>query len=207
MAVGLIAGLIGCGLEESGVGTGDSDDGGHGMTQDAIGVLDGPSRDLDGTVSDGPSRPDSPFIDAPMDARLDGASKDAGHDAAHEGGGADAPLDDAKEEAEASVDAGNITITGGPYTLEDEGAGLCSMNDDTPTSFTLDNDRSAPIELDWMSFGPACTEVKYATVAPGGSYPQPTYATHVWIVKDNTTKAFLDEFVLGGAGPYTVTVH
>jgi hypothetical protein len=201
---GLMASLSACGLEESGVPTGDTDDdGGHGAIRDAVAPLDGPRGVPDGTVSDGPSGPDAPGVDAAVDAPMDGAKKDAGHDAGFDV----AHIEDAGAEAEASVDAGNITITGGPYTLEDEDAGVCSINSDTAASFTLDNERSAPIELDWIGYLSACAVSKYATVPPGGSYPQSTYVTNVWVVKDNATKAFLDEFVLDAPGPYTVTIH
>jgi hypothetical protein len=107
---------------------------------------------------------------------------------------------------EATIEAGPIlTITGGTYTLLAEDAGVCSMNSNTATSFQLQNDRDAAVDLVWVDF--ACTENPYGTIAAGGQKTQNTYETHVWRVRNDADKAFLAGFVLSSTGPFTVTVH
>lgn len=46
--------------------------------------------------------------------------------------------------------------------------------------FTLKNDGTAPVDVEWLSFEGKRT--RYSTVPPGGAYEQPTYVGHVWVV-------------------------
>ncbi len=151
--------------------------------------------------------------DASYDAAFDAPTYDAATVDATPDVATDAPqqtdaVTDAPAEAayDAGVDAGPIvTITGGPYTLLDLDAGVCSMNANTATAFDLTNDRDASVDLIWVDY--MCAEQPYGVIAPMGMQPQGTYVTHVWRIRNQTDSAFLAEFVLNAAGTYAVTVH
>jgi hypothetical protein len=198
-------GLGGCGLQAVGLGP-DAEDSGAKGAAEAAASSDGPVARSDGGAGDASSA-DSSLADRSVapdsGVTADSGAVDTGHtDAGHAEAG---PADAARE---VGTDSGSIlVITGGPYSLEDEDAGLCSINSDTAASFTIDNSRSGPIDLDWIGYPTACSETKYGTIGPGGSHAQSTYVTHVWRVTDTASKAFLGEFVLNAPGPYTVDVH
>jgi hypothetical protein len=168
----------GCGLDESGIF--DSQDGAP--LDDVADVQ--PANDVTAN-----------------DVAVDVASLDAGVDVIADV----APLD-VITTIDAPFDAGPIlTITGGTYTLLAEDAGVCSLNANTATSFDLVNDHATPVDLVWVDY--ACAEQAYGTLLVNGQKNQNTYVTHVWRVRNDSDKAFLGGFVLGSAGPFTVTVH
>jgi hypothetical protein len=197
----LSAMIAGCGLEVEGLVEGD---GGATDARQTVPPRDGEPSDgkippgRDSSSSDAPSPPPDGGADAPRDALPDGPP--------------DSPPKDAPEEKsmmpETGPDAapdGGIDITGGSYTILPTDSGECSTSGTTATSFTLYNDRTASVDLDWISY--SCKETNYGTIAAGGSHPQGTYVTHVWLIRDHASKAALYEFVLDAAGTYTVTVH
>lgn len=60
------------------------------------------------------------------------------------------------------------------------------------------------IDLFWVDY--QCTEVKYATLAPGASRAQPTFVGHPWRLRDSVTGALYKEFVTISTGAVEVTV-
>jgi hypothetical protein len=198
-------GLGGCGLQAVGLLSDTGDGGADGASRagpDAAAIPDGSTPPGDGGARDGTSAESSPVdVGVVADTALDTGHADEWRPDA---GAADTgPADAAREAGFGS----SIIITGGPYSLEDEDAGVCSINSDTAASFTINNDRTGPIDFDWIGYAPGCGETKYGTIGPGGSQGQSTYVTHVWRVTDTASKAFLGEFVLNAPGPYVVDVH
>jgi hypothetical protein len=194
----LAAMLTACGLEVEGLldGEGGAADARHAM----------PSADA--TSSDAPPPDDAPAPEAPSPVG-EGGMADAPRDSPPESTPKDA-IEEKPEPHESGTGSdagpdGGIVITGGSYTLLSPETEQCSMSGTTATSFTLYNDRVASVDLDWISY--TCTEVNYGTLTPGGTQDQGTYVTHVWRVRDTSTKTALYEFVLNAAGTYTVTVH
>ena len=57
---------------------------------------------------------------------------------------------------------------------------LRSLNSDRRTELVLVNDGARPFTLYWLDF--QGRRRAYATVAPGQTHVQPTYATHPWIL-------------------------
>ena len=76
----------------------------------------------------------------------------------------------------------------------DAGSSACSKTSTQPVNLPFRNaftDRS--VRLFWVD--PTCKEVPYSVLAPGQSYVQQTFVTHLWRVRDNTTHVLYKEFV------------
>ncbi|CAN5741671.1 hypothetical protein BH09MYX1_BH09MYX1_31880 [soil metagenome] len=173
---------VGCGLDQAGLLPIGSEAGvGVDATIDATGAVDAASADV--IAADGTTEiPDA------------NGSPDTGQ-----------PLDSGLPVVDAAPDAGPlVTITGGTYALDPNDAGICSMNG-ADNTFKLLNQHGAAVELIWVDY--QCMEMNYGTVAINGMKTQGTFVNHVWRIRNDSDKAFLAQFRLTGAGPYTVTVH
>ncbi len=173
----LVAMLVGCGIDESGLL--ETSDG----APNDVSVLDVGTKDV----------------------TVDVASNDAGVDVERQDDAqVDVVVVDAPPEA--TVDAGPIlTITGGNYTILDLDSGLCSQTSNTAASLTVANDRDAAVDLVWVNF--QCGEQGYGTINSGGQTNVNTYVTHVWRVRNDADKSLLAQFVLNSGGSFTATVH
>lgn len=72
-------------------------------------------------------------------------------------------------------------------------SGLCSMSGPA-TTWVVTNTRRRPVTLYWVDF--ACNEARYADIAPGATYQQGTFVTHVWRVRDTGDGHLITEVVL-----------
>jgi len=71
---------------------------------------------------------------------------------------------------------------------------LPSRSESATTAITVVNTGPATIFIRWIDFQGA--ETSYTTLAPGQSYVQPSYKTHVWIARDQRGRclsAFVSE--------------
>jgi hypothetical protein len=70
----------------------------------------------------------------------------------------------------------------------------CSGPGNQPVTLTFKNQTSnRSLDLLWVD--QHCTEVKYATLGPGGSQVQPTFVGHPWRLRDTATGALYKEYV------------
>lgn len=79
----------------------------------------------------------------------------------------------------------------------------CSTKADTATTITFVNNAVQPVSVYWVDY--QCNLQFYQTVAPGASYAQGTFTSHVWLVVDTVTTHVLLKAV-GAATPQTVYV-
>jgi hypothetical protein len=61
-------------------------------------------------------------------------------------------------------------------------SGTCSGDSDQVVDFTITNTTANPVEVFWVGWD--CNEVSYAVVQPGEAVPMSSYATHVWVIRD-----------------------
>ena len=71
----------------------------------------------------------------------------------------------------------------------------CSINDDVSVNVTFVNNSDKTIDVYGVDY--ECNEQPYATLAPGDSYVQGTFATYPWVFIDAKTGEVLKEFVAG----------
>lgn len=62
---------------------------------------------------------------------------------------------------------------------------------------TFVNNSDKTIDVYWVDY--KCNKQLYATLPPGDSYVQGTFATHTWVFIDAETGEVLKEFVAGTA--------
>lgn len=110
------------------------------------------------------------------------------------------------DEPDPSVWAGYAVGDGGDVSFIDRGpvdaevpegdatlSGLCSMSGPA-TTWVVTNNRRRPVTLHWVDF--ACNEARYGEIAPGATYEQGTFVTHVWRVRDSADGHLITEVVL-----------
>jgi WD40 repeat protein len=71
----------------------------------------------------------------------------------------------------------------------------CSVSSDVSVNITFENGSEKTIDVYWSDYG--CNRALYATLLPGESYVQGTFATHAWVFVDAETGADLKEYVAG----------
>jgi hypothetical protein len=95
-------------------------------------------------------------------------------------------------EGESYVDAcpeGDVLRDPHPPQLAPGAPHVCSQRVDDTMTLTVTNACRVPLRLEWVDF--SCALRPYATIAPGQSYVQETFAAHVWraIGPDGTVHA------------------
>lgn len=81
----------------------------------------------------------------------------------------------------------------------------CSGPGSTSVQLTIENRTSQSVALLWLDG--SCVEQTYAAIAAGGSYNQPSFDTHVWIVRAQGTQAYLGSIVLDTTGFQTLVIE
>lgn len=61
-----------------------------------------------------------------------------------------------------------------------------SVDSRTETLFVLSNQTPSVVDLWWIDY--CGREVFYATINPGGTHMQPSFATHPWVVRDHLSQ-------------------
>lgn len=61
-----------------------------------------------------------------------------------------------------------------------------SVDSRTETLFVLSNQTPSVVDLWWIDY--CGREVYYATINPGGTHMQPSFATHPWVVRDHLSQ-------------------
>ena len=69
----------------------------------------------------------------------------------------------------------------------------CSISSDVSVNITFQNNSDQAVDVYWINFD--CQPVLYGSLAPGDSYQQQTYITHVWQFINPKTNNVLKEFV------------
>ncbi len=75
------------------------------------------------------------------------------------------------------------------YDVDNNADLSCSRGVGASQVVTFVNSSSRPAMLYWRDS--ACAEVNYGTLAPNGAIAQPTFAEHMWVVRDADTNAVL----------------
>ncbi len=84
-------------------------------------------------------------------------------------------------------------------------SGLCSVDTGITATVTFSNASTQPVDLFWVDY--ACGEAYFATIQPGQSFIQSTFAGHPWHIRDSVTAELLAETMAVSGRPYTVTIE
>ena len=77
------------------------------------------------------------------------------------------------------------------YLPLDQVGKIKSLNGAYATRFSITNELTRPVELYWLNY--SGEPVLYMTLNPGETRDQPTYASHPWLVRDDTHNLLLFE--------------
>jgi VHL beta domain len=69
--------------------------------------------------------------------------------------------------------------------------GTCTVNSGAAAQVTFVNNTSGPVRVNWIGYD--CAEKNYATLQPGTSYVQSTFAGHLWTMRRATDNAALTD--------------
>jgi len=82
---------------------------------------------------------------------------------------------------------------------------VCSKASGVSATLTIVNAcPKTTLQLSWINL--QCGESTYATVAPGGSFVQPSFVGHPWRIRNAATQALMREIPARGPGQTTVQV-
>ncbi|MCA9493653.1 MAG: hypothetical protein KC621_27160 [Myxococcales bacterium] len=102
---------------------------------------------------------------------------------------------------------GRFDDTGG--TVEDTAGSTpslpCSGAGSTNVQLMVENHTTQSVALLWLDG--ACVEQPYAAIGAGQSYNQPSFDTHVWIVRAQGTQDYLGSIVLDASGFQTLVIE